>query len=257
MSITLWYGRHPDQHARCFDPPTVGSKGVAVLIHGGYWRPQFGADLMNPLANSLIDRGWAVANVEYRRVGGGGGWPTTIDDARAALERVATSSWRRRHDGPLVAIGHSVGGQLALLGGTVADHIVALAPVTDCVRTDREGLGEDAAFSFFGMHADRAPAEYAAASPIRQLPVGVPTLLVHGTEDTRVPLDHTRTYADAARRAGDRVELRVLPGVDHFQLIDPRSEAWTTVYRSVDDSADAGSERRFPTSSSRTKASDS
>ena len=52
-------------------------------------------------------------------------------------------------------------------------------------------------------------------------------LLVHGDADQRVPADQSRRYAQAAAAAGDdRCELIELGGVEHFALIDPRTEAW-------------------------------
>ena len=41
------------------------------------------------LARDVTRRGWGLFNVDYRRVGrlgGGGGWPETFDDARTAIE---------------------------------------------------------------------------------------------------------------------------------------------------------------------------
>jgi len=59
-----------------------------------------------------------------------------------------------------------------------------------------------------------------------RLPTGVPQLLVHGEADDRVPVEQSRRYAEAARAAGDPCELLVLPGVGHFEVIDPRTDAW-------------------------------
>ena len=47
---------------------------VVILVHGGFWRQQFGATLMDDLATDLAERGYASWNIEYRRVGGAGGW---------------------------------------------------------------------------------------------------------------------------------------------------------------------------------------
>lgn len=44
---------------------------LIALIHGGFWRDTYGADLMKPLACELLARGHPVANLEYRRLGGG------------------------------------------------------------------------------------------------------------------------------------------------------------------------------------------
>lgn len=228
METLLSYGDHPDQVVGL----TVGpgsATGLAVLVHGGYWRARFTRDLMDPLAADLAGRGWAVANVEYRRVGAGGGWPMTVDDAREGIARAARW-WRERGSGgPVVGVGHSVGGQLALLAAGDLDAVVALAPVTDLARTRAEGLGEDAAREFLPGPPGEDPEPYAAGSPLEQLPTGRPVLVVHGEGDTRVPLAHSRAYVDRAGELGDDVELQVLTGVDHLALVDPAQPHWPGV----------------------------
>jgi dipeptidyl aminopeptidase/acylaminoacyl peptidase len=58
------------------------------------------------------------------------------------------------------------------------------------------------------------------------LPLKIPQFLLHGTRDSRVPLEMSQTYAQKATEAGDPVTLIELPGVDHFALIDETSDAW-------------------------------
>src|SRR5579872_2037469 len=90
------YGPHHAQAGDLWVPsPAAGDLPLVVLIHGGFWRPQFTKSLMNRLARAVVDRGWAAWNVEYRRVGplgGGGGWPQTFADIAAAVDHVATFS---------------------------------------------------------------------------------------------------------------------------------------------------------------------
>ncbi|MBO1267935.1 alpha/beta hydrolase [Arthrobacter cavernae] len=199
---------------------------VAVLIHGGYWRDRFDLSLMDLLVADALGRGMAVANVEYRRMGNGGGWPTTGRDVEEAMTLVR-EHWREWNGVvPFISVGHSVGGQLALLNSAAADAVVALAPVTDVSRTDDERLGEDAAVAFMGARAAELPSEYAAASPVRQLPLGRPVLVVHGDVDSRVPVDHSRGFVGMARAAGDVVEYREVPGLDHVTAIDPSASHW-------------------------------
>jgi hypothetical protein len=42
------------------------------------------------------------------------------------------------------------------------------------------------------------------------------------------PLDQSRRYLTAAKKAGGDVTLTELPGVGHFELIDPKHQAWIT-----------------------------
>ncbi|GAB3370797.1 alpha/beta hydrolase family protein [Amycolatopsis echigonensis] len=210
---TLRYGTEPSQFVELHGTP--GGRGTAILLHGGWWRARHDLHQLDPMAADLVAAGWYVANVEYRRIDGDtGGWPQTLDDVRAAIAAV------ERPDAlPTVAIGHSAGGHLALLAGGALSGVVALAPITDVPRARAEELGEGAAGLFL-------TGDDPAASPIRQLPIGCPQLVVHGDADVRVPVAHSRDYVAAAKAAGDDVDYVELPGVDHFRLIDPADEPW-------------------------------
>jgi dipeptidyl aminopeptidase/acylaminoacyl peptidase len=220
---TIPYGNAPSQVA---DHLAVGGAACrVVLVHGGFWRVAYGRDLMLPLAADLVARGIDVWNLEYRRVGeAGGGWPGTFDDVATAVRDLV---------GPgAFAIGHSAGGHLALW--LAAEGLVAgaasLAGVADLVAGARDRLGGDACVELLGGGPADVPDRYAAASPAERLPFGAPQLLVHGDRDDRVPVSQSIGHAAAATAAGDDVELVVLPGVGHFEVIDPAHEpSWAPV----------------------------
>lgn len=244
---TCRYGGHPDQVGDLRLPDDDGPHPVVVLLHGGFWRDPWTRDLMDAAAVDLTDRGWATWNPEYRRVGGGGGWPVTLEDAAAAVDAVG----RLAADHPLdpdrvVVCGHSAGGHLALWAA--ARHrlppgapgarprvrpvgVVALAPVADLAAAHDLRLGDDAVEAFLR----RAPGHrrYDVADPVCLLPTGVPAIVVHGDADDRVPLTLSREFLAAARAHGDPVDLVELPGVDHFAVIEPRSGAWPAVVGAV------------------------
>jgi acetyl esterase/lipase len=229
------YGPHAEHVADLRLPPGAGPHPIVVLLHGGFWRARFTRANMAALAVDLTRRGYATWNVEFRRVGCDGGVPATLEDVEAAVRAV------RGLDAPLdaerlVVLGHSAGGHLALWAagtGTVT-AAVSLAGVCDLAGTANDGLGAGAATEFAGGTPEQRPDAYALADPMARLPTGVPQLLAHGDADDRVPVEQSRRYADAARAAGDRCELLVLPGVGHFELIDPRTEAWQRVAAAVD-----------------------
>ncbi|WP_371820764.1 alpha/beta hydrolase [Tsukamurella sp. PLM1] len=95
---------------------------VVVLLHGGGWRTPASAGSMAEMARSLVSHGVAVWNVEYRRIGAGGGYPTTLTDAAAAIDFLQTVKALHAPNLDLddvVVAGHSAGGQLAVGVGAV------------------------------------------------------------------------------------------------------------------------------------------
>jgi acetyl esterase/lipase len=217
------YGAQPEQWAE-LRLPEGEPRGVAVILHGGFWRAPFTLATTGAIATDLARRGWATWNVEYRRIGAGGGVPETLEDVAAAARAVPVAGSR------VIAIGHSAGGQLALwLASTgLLSAAVSLGGVCDLREGARLGIGEGAVAAFVG------DADLALADPMQRLPTGVPQLLVHGDFDDRVPVELSRRYADAARAAGDRCELLELAGVGHFEPLDPRTEAWSQVVAALD-----------------------
>ena len=106
---TIRYGDDPAQFGE-LTLPDGPPKGVVVVIHGGFWKAAYDLSLGRPLATSLAEHGWAAWNIEYRRVGNGGGDPATFDDVAAAIDAL------RDQDLPLdrvLGLGHSAGGHLA------------------------------------------------------------------------------------------------------------------------------------------------
>jgi acetyl esterase/lipase len=197
---------------------------LVATIHGGFWRSRVDASSIAPLAAALAAAGHRVWNLEYPRVGEtGGGWPGTAVAVGDALDALLTAAAGR----PVAVLGHSAGGHLALWAsrGRPVAAVLALAPVCDLPAAQREGLGEGAVEEFIGAPPEAAAEAYLEASPGARLPLGVPALLVHGEADQRVPISQSRTYAEAARAAGDEVELIELAGVDHMALIDPDGPA--------------------------------
>lgn len=238
------YSRHPDGWADLRVPAGDGPHPVAILVHGGFWRMPWGADLMHAVASHLQRNGWATWNIEYRRVGvAGGGWPGTFLDVAAAVDALASLSPPTLRLRSTVAIGHSAGGQLALWLAArnalppgapganprlVPSAVIGLAPISDLVAAAALGLGHDAAQELLGAGPEEDHDRYALASPRSRLPLGVPQLLIHGTEDPCVPVSMTEDYATAASAAGDSVEFVGLRA-GHAEMIDPASPAWTAV----------------------------
>jgi acetyl esterase/lipase len=228
------YGDHPSQLCEVFAPQGGGPYPVAVLIHGGFWRQRYACDQQWELARDLVQRGWAAWNIEYRRLGGGGGWPATFEDASAAIDALADAGDRfdlRR----VVGIGHSAGGQLAVWAAAREDARVRLtAAVSQAGALDLDELwrrrtSDSVVHALLEGAPDEVPDRYEQTSPARRLPTGVPLLLVHGARDDSVPLVISRDFAAAAVAAGDECELAVIDDEGHFEHLEPASRCWRAV----------------------------
>lgn len=223
---TSAYGPHPDQVIDLRTPPEQRGLRLALVLHGGFWRAPYTRRNTSAVAAALSAAGWATANVEYRRLGPGAYEPM-LEDVAAARAHLAT--YERA-----VAIGHSAGGQLALwlAAEGAVDAAVALGGVCDLEDAFRADLGDGAVAEFLGGAPDEVPEAYARADPALRLPLGRPQILVHGSADDRVPVEHAQRYAARARAAGDDCVLLPVDG-GHFEPIDPRTAVWPTIVGAV------------------------
>jgi acetyl esterase/lipase len=230
------YGTDPNQHGELFLPDGGDPFAVVVVIHGGYWRARYDKSLMTGLCEDLARRGLAAWNLEYRRVGNGGGWPETFLDVAAGVDLLADL------DAPLDlarvgAVGHSAGGQLALWTAArtrlpagapgaeprvVPRAVVSQAGVADLQLAAVTSPSDEPTRALLGEPSDH----YALASPHELVPLGVDQLVLHGERDGVVSIRISESYAAAATAAGDVCELRVLPRTGHFEHIDASSSAW-------------------------------
>jgi acetyl esterase/lipase len=211
---TVSYGRHPAQFGE-LTRPRGAPRGLVVVVHGGFWKVQYGIEYARPLVPSLVEDGWAVWAIEYRR---GTGAADTLADVRSAIDAAPVAA------GTVVGLGHSAGGHLvtwAAAGGGFT-HVVSQAGVLDLRAAYDAGLGDGAVEAFLGHPP--GPAD-AAVDPVQQVPLAVPVWCVHGRDDDVVPPSQSESYVEAARAAGATAELVEVEG-DHFDVVDPGSDAW-------------------------------
>jgi len=249
------YGPHRSQRAELLLPQGAGPHRVMVVIHGGGWRDRATMSQTGALAEDLTRRGWATWNIEYRRVGEGGGWPATFEDVAGAIDRLAGLDAPLDLDAVSV-LGHSAGGHLALwaagrerlpAGSPGASPVVPLrraigmAAVCDLAGAYRRWRG-GAVEGLMGGAPEQLPERYAVADPLAQVPLHVPVLLVHGALDKVVPIELARRYARAATDAGGTVALVEIDGEGgrHLKHLHPRGAPWAAVTRWLAEQAAAG-----------------
>jgi acetyl esterase/lipase len=233
------YGRGEFQFGELRVPSGSGPHPVAIVIHGGYWRAGYDLAHIGHLCEAVTQQGLATWSLEYRRIGNpGGGWPGTLDDVRtgaAHLEKIAAE--RSLDLKRVVAAGHSAGGHLVLWlakqNAIALRGLVALAPVADLRFAWELKLSNTVVADLLGGSPQDLPDRYRSASPIELVPLGVAQRVLHGTNDDIVPLEISRRYVAAAKKSGDDSQLIEVTGAGHFELIDPRSSAWSAVEEAV------------------------
>ena len=247
------YGPDAMQFGELRLPRGSGPHPLAIVVHGGCWLAAFAdLQLMAPLSDALTRAGVATWNIEFRSVDRpGGGWPNTLIDVGSAIDYALELATRYPIDlKRVVIVGHSAGGHLAQWAAArhrlpensalfsqsalTVSATIGLAAINDLQRYLKEsaGCGKSIPRLLGGLPGE-VPDRYRQASPAEMLPLRVKQVLIIGAQDTIVSPEHNRTFAEAARKNGDDVELHVLEGAAHFDLIAPNSGAWRTIEAAV------------------------
>ncbi|MGI4896427.1 MAG: alpha/beta hydrolase family protein [Janthinobacterium lividum] len=243
------YGEHPRQVSDLWLPRGERREAIVVFVHGGGY--DAGTDRRDVIVNvaDLVADGWPVLNVDYRGNGDGGGWDATFTDVATAVDQAAEAAERWGLAADRVAIvGHSAGGHLALWAA--ARHTLAAGDpgagprVVPAVAASMAGVLHPTALAFtddnvrtvFGGTPAEVDDRYAIGDPARRVPLGMQLLVVHGTGDDTVPFSQAQEFTDAARAAGDSVDLQLLDGVSHVDPLDPDGQSWPLVKRFLENS---------------------
>jgi len=225
-----------------YRPTSAGTHPLVVLVHGGGWATG-DKQTYAQVAAKLTTLGYVAASLNYRLVQAGGvnTFPTQVSDVRCAVR------WLRAHAAehgvdPLRvgALGGSAGGHLVAMLG-VGSNVAGLDDGTCPAALASEPVGVKAVVAHYGPMDFRdpvpwannasegegvinmlgsaiqaAPAVAALASPISHVSsASAPFFLAHGTVDTTVPVEQSRTFRTALQAAGGQATLVELPGVGH------------------------------------------
>ena len=190
---------------------------IVILIHGGYWRPIHDRSHMRPLAMALAAEGFTIVLAEYRRISGDP--QASMDDLHHLYSHFFPQN--------VVLVGFSAGGQLAIATTPYrfqVSGILALAPVTDLIDSEARNCGEGAVNLWVGQPA----IECEEFDPIRMAPLDCPVMIIHGTNDDRVPIEHSRNYAESKGAA-----LLELDGYGHQDLMKTEGESYQAILQAL------------------------
>ena len=247
------YGKDALQVSDLYLPKGNSAHPVIVLIHGGCWLAELpGRELMDPMVEPLRAHGFAIWNIEYRRIGhDGGGYPGTFLDTADAIDELRALAPRYHLDlAHVVTVGHSAGGHLAIWAAArsriakmsalyKSDPLpihaaVSLSGILDLEAYRAKGPGACGGPAtidgLVGKHAD----PYADTSPSALLPAGVPEAILSGGSDSIVPPAFAHDYARRARQAGAAISDIEIPAAGHFDMIDPKAPAWGPIEAAIE-----------------------
>ena len=206
----------------------TGSAPVVVAIHG--WGGN--AETLLPLAGPLHQAGFALLFIDARCHG------QSDEDSFASMPRFAEDlghaiDWLKQREDTdqdaIAAIGHSVGAGAVLLSASWRNDlaaVVSIAAFTHPVAMMRRWFAAKGIpyrpvgwlmLRYVEWVIGHRFDDIAPVNTIRR--VTCPTLLVHGAEDTTVPVSEAQEIH--ANRSGDHVQLKVVAGShDDFADLD-------------------------------------
>jgi len=212
---------------------------VLIYIHGGAWMIGDKREQGIPMMHELVQRGWVCVSINYR-LSPRATWPAHIVDCKRAV------AWVREH----IAEYGGDPGFIAVSGGSAGGHLAALVALTPHQPEWQPGFEDldtsvDACVPFYGVYdmtgdpersgaygtglvdllADKVmkvsreddPELFEQASPDRRVtPDAPPMFVLHGMNDTLVPLAVARAFVERLRAVSAAPVASVeLPGAQH------------------------------------------
>lgn len=223
----LMYGKHKQQNLDLFLPAKIDSKTpVLIMLHGGAWSLG-GKEYTDKTARDLRDRGFVVANVDYRYVNENVHAKDLLDDINEAVKYMQThaSEYGFATKGYHFS-GISAGAHLAMLYSYTRNagvkSVAVLCGPTQFDTTENmrhiEKLQltqvlEQLADSKY--EKDKKPnAKFTAISPYAQIG-NIPTLLFHGDKDELVLYSQSVLMLKELKKANVESRLITVEGKGH------------------------------------------
>jgi arylformamidase len=223
--LDLPYGSRPRERLD-YLPSGATKPPVLVFIHGGYWQRN-DKDMFAFIADGPRAHGIDVAVVGYTLAP-----DVRLTDIVAEMHQAVTFLSERADDfgfdrERLFVSGWSAGGHLTAM---VSDHPAVRGGIPISGIFDLEPI----ALNYLNEKLCLDPGEVATLSPLRILPRRMPPLRVFvGGNETSELVRQSTSYADAARQRDLPVTLTVMPGHNHFTILDEVSRPGGAITRAL------------------------
>jgi acetyl esterase/lipase len=224
---------------------------VLVQVHGGAWTMGQKEGQAEPLMGHLAERGWVCVAPNYR-LSPRATWPDHIVDVKRALAWVKANIADHGGDPDFVVItGGSAGGHLCALAALTPDlaafqpgfedadtSVAAAVPfygvydLTNKHGTSRADIGPFLAKRVFKSELSADRENWEQASPVNHArPDAPPFFVLHGTNDSLVPVEQARTFVDELRKeSSSPVVYAELPLAQHAFDVFPSIRTHHTIH---------------------------
>lgn len=232
-------GGHERQKLDLYLPASGSGHPLVVWVHGGAW---LAGHKDNTRATWLLERGYAVASINYR-LSQHAQFPAQIEDCKAAIRWLRANAARYGYDPEKIGVwGASAGGHLVALLGTTGDakdfgagddlgvssRVQAVCDFfgpTDFAKMDQQAPVPDrsahnAADSpeskLIGGPIQENKDKVARANSVTYVSAGdAPFLILHGDKDNTVPAGQSDLLYEALRKADVEATYLVVKGAGH------------------------------------------
>lgn len=238
-------GGHQRQKLDLYIPETASAENpvpLVIWVHGGGWKGG-NKNSINRNVGSLLERGFAVASINYR-LSGHAIFPAQIHDAKAAVRYLRKNAAKHGLDAnKFGAWGSSAGGHLVALLGTSGDvkeleGTVGVTGVSSRVQAVCDWYGPIQLLKMNEQAGEHSALDHDAFDSPESLLIGgliqenkdktrkadpfqyvtsddPPFLIMHGDNDRLVPVGQSKTFHSRLQEMKVPSELVIVKGAGH------------------------------------------